>query len=62
VAIAHPLIMTAAVVLTANHWWLDAFAAAALVVLVVGIDLPIQRWLELRKSRRRSPKPTAISA
>lgn len=62
VAIAHPLIMTAAVVLTANHWWLDAFAAAALVVLVVGIDLPIQRWLELRKSRRHSPKPTATSA
>jgi hypothetical protein len=60
--IAHPLIMTAAVVLTANHWWLDAFAATALVVLVIGFDLPIQRQLELRMSRRSSPKPTATSA
>ena len=61
-AIAHPLVMTAAVVLTANHWWLDAFAAAALVVLVIGIDLPVQRRLELRQSRGRSPKATTTSA
>ena len=60
-AIAHPLIMTAAVVLTANHWWLDAFAAAALVFLVIGFDLPIQHKLELRKFRRRSADSTAAS-
>ena len=62
VAIAHPLVMTAAVVLTANHWWLDAFAAAALVLLVICADLPVQRRLELRKSRRRSSKAPTTSA
>ncbi len=60
-AIAHPLMMTAAVVLTANHWWLDAFAAAALVILVIGVDLPIQHRLELRKFRRAGPQPTVVS-
>ena len=60
-AIAHPATMTAAVVLTANHWWLDAFAAAALVFLVIGVDLSIQHWLEHHKFLRRSPESTAAT-
>ncbi len=60
-AIAHPVVMTAAVVLTANHWWLDAFVAAALVMLVVTVDLPIQRRLELRK-QRRGAVPASLAA
>jgi hypothetical protein len=43
--------MTAAVVLTANHWWLDAIIAALLVAVVWAADAPIQRWLERRKER-----------
>jgi len=59
IAIAHPVIMTAAVVLTANHWWLDVFAATALVVIVIAVDLPIQHRLELRKFRRATPRVAA---
>jgi hypothetical protein len=50
---AHPVVMTFAVVLTANHWWLDALVAAALVVVAIWIDTPIQRWLERRQDRVR---------
>ena len=48
----HPATMTAAVVLTGNHWWLDVFGAVALVALVIAVDAPIQRWLERRHARK----------
>lgn len=51
IAALHPAGMTAAVVLTANHWWLDAIIAALLVAVVWAADAPIQRWLERRKER-----------
>jgi hypothetical protein len=54
VAAIHPAVMTAAVVLTANHWWLDAIIAAALVAAVWAADAPVQRWLEQRKPQ---PEP-----
>jgi hypothetical protein len=50
--LAHPVMMVLAVVLTANHWWLDALAAAALVGAAIMIDTPIQRWLDRRELRR----------
>lgn len=50
----HPAVMTAAVVLTANHWWLDVFGAAALVGVTIALDAPIQGWLERRSARRAS--------
>lgn len=43
VIVAHPLITTAVVVITANHYWTDVFAGAALAVLgwwVSGIFRP----------------------
>ncbi|MEM9517812.1 MAG: phosphatase PAP2 family protein [Actinomycetota bacterium] len=49
IAAIHPAIMTAAVVLTANHWWLDAIIAAVLVSAIAAADAPVQRWLERRK-------------
>ena len=52
IAAIHPAVMTAAVVLTANHWWLDAIIAAVLVAAVWAADAPVQRWLERRKARR----------
>ena len=51
IAALHPAGMTAAVVLTANHWWLDAIIAALLVAVVWAADAPIQRRLERRKER-----------
>lgn len=56
IAAIHPGVMTAAVVLTANHWWLDAIIAAVLVATVWAADAPIQRWLERRKSEP-DPEP-----
>ena len=52
IAALHPAIMTAAVVLTGNHWWLDVFGAVALVALVIAIDAPIQQRLERRHHRK----------
>ena len=46
---AHPIAMTLAVVVTANHWWLDVAAAIALVCAAIWADRPIQNWLERRK-------------
>ncbi len=39
----HPILMALAVVLTANHWWLDVIGAALLVMIIVAIDAPLQR-------------------
>jgi hypothetical protein len=36
--ILHPVITLAAIVLTANHYWLDAFAATVLFVLALVVD------------------------
>ncbi len=56
-ALAHPALMIAAVVITANHWWLDIIAAMALVAGVIVIDTPIQSWI----SRRNSASTPAAS-
>jgi hypothetical protein len=46
--ILHPVITLAAIVLTANHYWLDAFAATVLVAFGLGVDHLIER----RRRRR----------
>ncbi len=56
-AVAHPVMTTAGVVLTANHWWLDVVAAVALVAVASLLDLPLQRRLE-----RRCTPPSDASA
>ncbi|RMH78619.1 MAG: phosphatase PAP2 family protein, partial [Actinomyces sp.] len=61
VAVAHPVVTTAGVVLTANHWWLDALAAVVLVAVAGLVDLPLQRRLERRRERRLATE-TAASA
>lgn len=48
---AHPVIMILAVVLTANHWWLDVIGAILLVYAAILADRPVQRWLERREER-----------
>jgi len=52
VAVAHPTVMVFAVVVTANHWWLDAAVASLLVVTASWADRPLQRWLEARSLRK----------
>jgi hypothetical protein len=34
--VAHPVVTLLAIVATANHWWLDAVAAAAVLIAVLG--------------------------
>jgi hypothetical protein len=46
--LAHPVITLAAIVLTANHYWLDAVAATVLFAFALGVD-----WLLERRRRRR---------
>jgi hypothetical protein len=51
----HPVITLAAIVLTANHFWLDAFAASVLFAFAVGVD-----WvLERRRMRRAQVRARA---
>jgi hypothetical protein len=65
--ILHPVITLAAIVLTANHYWLDAFVATLLFAFALGVD----HVLERRRTRRReirvpvedgTPGPAARSA
>ena len=56
VVILHPALTLAAIVLTANHWWLDAAVAAVIVVAVAFIDAAVLR--DRGGVRRDSPDPT----
>jgi hypothetical protein len=38
VILAHPALMALAIIATANHWWIDAAAAAVLIVGVIAIS------------------------
>jgi hypothetical protein len=46
--LAHPVITLAAIVLTANHYWLDAVAATVLFLAALGVDHLVER----RRNRR----------
>lgn len=47
--IVHPVMMTLAIIATANHWWIDAAAAALLVVLGIGIWRLLTAWIGDRR-------------
>jgi PAP2 superfamily len=49
VAVAHPVLMVLAIIATANHWWMDAAAAACLVVLGVAALRVITMWIGDRR-------------
>ena len=53
--LAHPVLTLAAIVLTANHYWLDAVAALVLFAFALGVD----RWWEQRRARRRAERAEA---
>jgi hypothetical protein len=46
--LAHPVITLAAIVLTANHYWLDAVVATFLFQIALGVD-----WLVERRRKRK---------
>jgi PAP2 superfamily len=47
--ILHPVMTLAAIVLTANHYWLDAFVATVLFAFALGVD-----WLLERRRKRHA--------
>jgi len=56
-AVIHPAVMVFAVVVTANHWWLDAAVASLLVITASLADRPLQRRLEARSRLRNGYDP-----
>jgi hypothetical protein len=59
VVLAHPVVTLGAIVLTANHYWLDAVVAS----LLFGIALLFDRWRVKRGGRRaaRERRPESAS-
>ena len=45
VAVVHPVLMTLAIIATANHWWIDAAAAGFLVVTGIAIWRLLTAWV-----------------
>ncbi len=45
VAVVHPVLMTLAIIATANHWWIDAAAAAVLVVAGIALWRVLTAWI-----------------
>jgi hypothetical protein len=53
-ALAYPLLTMLAVVVTANHYWLDGIAAAVLLALALVVQRVSRVWYERRRARRRA--------
>jgi hypothetical protein len=49
VILIHPILMTLAIIATANHWWIDAAAAAGLVVGGIAAWRVASRWVGDRR-------------
>lgn len=62
-AVIHPLITVVVVVATANHYWVDAIAAALLLGLAVAVTpapggpAPVTRLRRIRRLQRRGEAP-----
>jgi hypothetical protein len=67
--VAHPIVTLFAIVATANHWWLDAVAAGAVLLAVLGVQRALTGFrtrsaAEGRTADRgvdRSPEPITAS-
>ena len=53
VMLLHPLLTLSAIVLTANHYWLDACVAGLLFLLGLVVDRQITRWRRTHPRQRR---------
>jgi hypothetical protein len=49
VIVVHPVLMTLAIIATANHWWIDAAAAALLIVGAIAVGRALNRWVGERR-------------
>jgi hypothetical protein len=61
--VAHPFLTILAVVVTANHWWLDGIVAAQLIGLAIAVERLLHAgWVKLRAPARLTlptgPEPT----
>jgi hypothetical protein len=48
----HPLLTLLAIVLTANHYWIDAFIGLLLVPIGIAADRVLPRWNRRRLLRQ----------
>lgn len=55
-AVLYPALTSLVVVVTANHYWLDGVAAAAIIAGVIPVQLAIRRLLDHRKAGRDEPE------
>jgi hypothetical protein len=58
--VAHPLVTMVVIAATANHWWLDSVASAAILAVVLGVQWALAR----RRAGRRVPAealPVAVT-
>ena len=67
-ALAHPILTTVVVVITANHYWLDGMVGGGLVLMAVWLTRPevagrIRSWLAASGAwfRGRSPQPATVA-
>lgn len=49
VVVVHPVLMTLSIIATANHWWIDAAAAALLVVTGIAVWRVLTAWVGDRR-------------
>ncbi len=47
--VVHPALMTLAIIATANHWWIDAAAAALLILAAVAVWRVVRAWVGDRR-------------
>lgn len=43
--VTHPVLMTLSIIATANHWWIDAAAAAFLILTAIAVGRTVNRWV-----------------
>jgi PAP2 superfamily len=61
-ALLYPVMTTVAVVVTANHFWLDGVAAAIVLLLVLAAQWATRRLLDRRAGRAEPAGPTSQPA
>lgn len=49
VILVHPVLMTLSIIATANHWWIDAAAAALLVLIGIALWRVLAAWVGDRR-------------